>query len=121
MVAPDGVLLSTVTGTAFLRMVHQLARTNDATSGAEPAPDAGILELLSCVPEVQERCNRVCVVRSDLTYLNLDGPDGARRPGGCGVGARPRTVEPASDEHARRSCAARSDHQVCRTSRIWSM
>jgi hypothetical protein len=38
--------------------------------------DAAAPALLSHVPIALRRCNRISVVRSDLVYFNLNGPDG---------------------------------------------
>ena len=60
-----------------------------AETAGDEVDNVGAVQLIERLPMVKERCNRICVVHSDLIYINLNGPDGTvawradRPPGWC--------------------------------------
>mgnify|MGYP007051730161 CR=1 FL=1 len=48
-----------------------------AETAGDEAENVDAVQLIERLPVVKDRCNRICVVHSDLIYINLNGPDGA--------------------------------------------
>jgi len=47
-----------------------------AETAGDEVDNVGAVQLIERLPMVKDRCNRICVVHSDLIYINLNGPDG---------------------------------------------